>query len=166
MSFTKSKIQILTAFSVILVLLNLGLIGFFVFNEKTDRDRPERNPPPRDNHPKEIMIKRLGLESSQITEYEKLIEAHQQLIRVYNDSIHEAKKQLFFLLQPNQKSQADSVINVLAKLQGSVEQAHYNHFVDLRAICNPDQTRKFDLLTKEMAQIFAPDRKRLPPPRD
>jgi protein CpxP len=48
----------------------------------------------------------------------------------------------------------------IASNQTGIERLHYNHFIDIKKLCIPEQLEDYNALTIELAQIFGP---KLPP---
>lgn len=142
------KVKILTYTVVLLLLLNIGLIGFIVF----------RQPPhPHWEGPKQEIIDKLKLKGDQVTSYEKLITWHRQEIGAAEDQILNLKRELYQTLSGDQPhAMKDSLIHEIALVQINIEQTHYQHFLDLKALCNSDQLNDFKSLTMELADLFAP----------
>lgn len=149
------KIQKLLTISVVfLLLLNGGIIAY-LFLSKTGRPEGKRMP-------REIVIEKLIFDENQIIAYEKIIRQHQQQIRSIDDSIRLSKNELYLLLNENSRSnnRKDSLFETLAHLQKQIEQTHYNHFVEIKAICRNEQLEDFKELTEELSGIFSSPKKR------
>jgi hypothetical protein len=54
----------------------------------------------------------------------------------------------------------DSIKTKLGQLQIAVEDVNYNHFLDIKAICNKDQLPYFEELVKDLGLLFAKNRQR------
>ncbi|WP_300565593.1 hypothetical protein [Flavobacterium sp.] len=108
--------------------------------------------------PREIIIKKLGFDKKQIAAYDVLIDAHKKRIKWLNDSIRAKKNQLYSHLKNNtiQTKQNDSLISEIANYQIQIETTHFNHFIDIKKICNKEQLEKYNALTFELAQLFSP----------
>ncbi len=142
-----NKIKLLTFLVVSLVMLNIGLVCFFVFTNKGFEKRM----------PKEIIIEKLHFDKQQIRLYEAKIEEHQREIRTLNDSINSTKNKLYQLLNTNTINEAkkDSLIQLISKQQNQIENVHFNHYLDIKSICKKAQIADFTNLTTELAQIFS-----------
>lgn len=112
--------------------------------------------------PREIVIEKLHFDEGQIMAYEKMIRLHQDKIRSLDDSIRICKNELYHLLNENSASnnRKDSLFATLAHLQEQIEKTHYNHFVEIKAICRKDQLEDFKELTEELSSIFSHPKKR------
>lgn len=144
------KIQKLLIISVVLLLLLNGGIITYLFLSKTGRPEGKRMP-------REIVIEKLHFDESQIIAYEKIIRQHQEQIRSLDDSIRLSKNELYLLLNENSGSnnRKDSLFETLAHFQNQIEQTHYNHFLEIKAICRKDQLDDFKQLTEELSKLFS-----------
>ncbi len=139
-----SKIRFLTAAVVALIMLNLGIVAFFLSPKKPNQ--PDR--------PRKIIIERLRFNSDQTSEYENLIVGHRAGVSQKEAEIAEVKQQLYAQLKGEDLSKKDSLINQIGKLYQAIEQLHFNHFKDIKSLCKGDQIADFDLFTDELAQLF------------
>ena len=149
------KIQKLLIISVVFLLLLNGGIITYLFLSKMGRPEGKRMP-------REIVIEKLHFDEGQIVAYEKIIRLHQDKIRSLDDSVRISKNELYHLLNENSVSnnRKDSLFATLAHLQTQIEQTHYNHFVEIKAICRKEQLEDFKELTEELSSIFSNSKKR------
>lgn len=129
-----------------LIVSNGLLIGFFITK------KPQH---PNKANPKEIVIHSLQFDSNQIKDYNQLIDEHRKLTRNKEEELKSTKKKLFQLL--NNKTapkSSDSLINILATTHAEIEKLHYQHFKEIRNLCNPDQLESYNELTTDLINIF------------
>jgi len=147
------------------LLIILGLLlsnGMLVGNLfRNGGDRP--SPPPRNDRmhrgPRNVIIKRLGFDNDQVAKYDELIKWHRYEIDNADGQIIKLKNTLYLgLTKPTDRSQTDSIISEIAGVRKHIEEVHYKHFLDIRALCKPEQLTEFDELTSDMASLFAPER--------
>lgn len=151
-----SKTKILTLLVVILFLLNLTVLGFLFFNRPNEMrgNRPM---------PKNIIIKKLHFDKKQQAEYEKIIEKHSMKVEAIDNHIKQLKNDLYAeLSKPINEQNGDIIIELISNDQKEIEKLHYNHFLEIKKICHPNQLKDFDDLTKELSRIFSPK----PKPRE
>ena len=140
------KNKILIPLIIGLIVSNGLLIGFFIAK------KPQH---PNNRNPKEIVIQRLQFDSNQIMDYNQLIDEHRKLTRKKEEELSSNKKQLFQLLNNKTASNSsDSLINIIATTHAEIEKLHYQHFEEIRNICNPDQLESYNELTNELINIF------------
>jgi len=128
-----------------LLISNVVLITFLVLGHPSFQ-----RPAP----PAEIIIERLSLDQSQVEAYRALIVDHQSQVVDIDAQIGDVRAQLYTAL--NTESQANpALIAQLTALETEAEKAKLDHFRDIKALCTPEQTPKFQVLTKELGEIFA-----------
>lgn len=143
--------QLLISSLIGLLLLNMGLLALVTFG----------SPPPihhlrRREGPKRMIIKRLSLEADQIQAYEQLVVGHQKQIRSLQRKVKSTKRELYQELLSDPAPRKDSLLQQLAALQLDIEQTHYAHFSDIKALCRPDQIPLFHALSRDLADYFSP----------
>lgn len=143
-----SKVKLLSIISIGLLAVNLFMIWFFISH------KPPHN---RKKEPKKIVIEKLHLDGTQISEYEKLIDWHKENIRKSEHQMMTMKNQLYASLQEWQQTiSTDSLITEIGKVQMEIEHINYRHFQDIKKICKPDQLESYDALCMDIAKLFAP----------
>jgi len=128
---------------VILLLVSNGVLLYFLMDK-----------PSRPEGPKAIIIEQLHFDTKQIKTYELLIQKHRSQINREEQQIRQLKQDLYQELN-KAVSQKDSIIAELVFHQKRVEDIHYEHFEDIKAICKPKQLMYFSQLTKELAKLFS-----------
>lgn len=149
---TKSKL--LTFAVIVLFLINISTLSFLFFKEPRTDNRPNQRPRP---NPSEVVIHELDFDEQQIEKYRVLIEKHSTQINNLDQKINETKNKLYLELASNENnSKKDSILNVLNNYKSEVELAHYNHFLDIKNLCKPEQLNNYNTLILELSNIFAP----------
>ncbi|MCB0534831.1 MAG: periplasmic heavy metal sensor [Lewinellaceae bacterium] len=134
-----------------MLLLNLATVAFFVLG---------RPPGPRQEGPKKIIAERLHFDAEQVQAYDKLIARHQQEIREKQREMGAAKTALYSQLQGQDFSKKDSLIAHIGTLQQQIETIHFQHFSEIKNLCNGEQIQAFNDLTTDLAGYFAPRKPR------
>jgi periplasmic protein CpxP/Spy len=153
-SFIMSKNKILTILSIALFVLNIGTITALILG------KPKHPPRPAGHGPKEIIIDRLKFDNTQIAQYQQLIDIHKKQIEERETKIKAYKNELYQLLQSDNKSKEDSLVQLIGLTFMEIEQANFNHFEDLKLICKPGQLENYNKLTADLAKLFG---RKLPP---
>jgi protein CpxP len=131
-----------------LLLSNLMLIGFMTFQKKGKRPGPA--------HPKNIIIDRLSFDESQVSAYELLIESHLNKVQPKDREIRDTKNALYHQLQfDNNQATVDSLTSIISVIQKQIEQIHYDHFKDIKILCNPEQQKAYAKLLDDLSHIFS-----------
>lgn len=146
-----NKLKFLTIASILLLCLNIGLITYIVFGKKH---------PPIHEGPRDIIIEKLHFDQQQVAKYDTLIAKHRKDIRAKNQAILELRKTLYNSINtsPNPKLK-DSLMLEVGKTRAAIEQIHFAHFEDIKALCNDTQQQYFVELTSELADYFNENRK-------
>jgi periplasmic protein CpxP/Spy len=155
-----SKIRLLSIAVIGLLLINAGIVGFLLLRKPPVP--PEGNGPVKKEGPKKIVIERLNFDKDQVGEYEKLIAEHQVAVRGLKDSINNTKNDLYQSLKTENLAGKDSLINLLSVLQKRIESVHYEHFIQIKKLCRPDQAENFNALTKDLSGYFTTEKKAPP----
>jgi Spy/CpxP family protein refolding chaperone len=146
-----SKVKILTISVIALVILNLGMMVFFMVI------KPKEYKSHRGGIRK-MIVEKLDLDAQQTQQFEKIVERHKMKIDSIDQQIKLTKENLYAQLsepQVNQKVK-DSLINVLSNYQKTIENAHFKHFQNVKNICNtPEQQENYKELVKELGNIFS-----------
>jgi protein CpxP len=130
----------------LLILINIGLVTFILKHKKPHQEGPQ-------HHIEEV----LGFSDSQKKEFGIIIKKHRKNIRSMEKERLKLKKELYTLLKVKSTDLAkkDSLIHLLSLTNEKVEQIHFNHFIEMKAICKGNQVYKFIQLTNEFPQYFA-----------
>jgi Spy/CpxP family protein refolding chaperone len=145
----------------LLLLLNLGVLGYLV----TDRRDPVSHPP-LDGRPgpaaDRVIVNRLDLTENQQEQFAGLKhEHHRQMLELQEES-SELHKELYALLQyekPDNKTK-DSLLHLLQQNALTREQVTFEHFKKLRGILTPEQEPAFDEFVEDLSRrILGPHRR-------
>jgi len=155
----------LSILTIILLIANIGTLAFFWSQKRNGGDDQRRR-----QHPGQLfqfLTKELSLNKEQQEAYSKLRDDHQAAQRQFRDSIRKAKDAMFDLLQ--QPAASDSLLQEYSRKASSFDQQMdiitFKHFQQVRALCNPEQQKKFDALIKEvMHRMAGPGNRPGPPP--
>lgn len=100
----------------------------------------------------QFMVNELKLDKEQEATYWKLRDTMVSRQKLLWDSIRNSKKRFFDLLKD--PAAPDTLIqgkaDQIALLQKELDLSTFNHFSQVRALCRPDQTMKFDTVIKEI----------------
>lgn len=143
--YTMNKSKFLIAVIVVLFISN-GIL-FFMFLKA-----PERH-----EGPKQIIIEKLGFDKNQVIQYEKLIQKHRQYVRDNELKMNELRTDLYSHLMSADSDSFDfeSMILNISKQQALAEKINFSHFLEIKKLCKPEQMQRFELLTKEIAELFS-----------
>ena len=138
---------------VILLLINIGTLAFMWTN-----NHPHGHPPHGGGDAVEFLTHELKLNDAQQKQFEELRHQHHDAVEALQHQGRKLHDDYFNLIG---NSTADSVIvsaaadSILA-LQKQIELITFYHFKSVRAICTPEQQRKFDEVISEALARMAP----------
>lgn len=143
----KNKFYLLV---IIGLLISNGILAFGLIKKPID-----------DEGPRKLIIKKLDFNEEQIKKYDHLIQDHRRLIHENEKLMNDYRSELYQELNAQQdQKKIDSLTIEIALVQENTEKAHYNHFLAIKKLCNPEQEKKFQNLTKELADLFAKKRRK------
>ena len=138
---TKSLITII----IFLLITNIAMLIFFVLEGKPG-NRKERN---HENRGMYNSLKNdVGFSDEQLTQYKNLREQQIKKVHPLFNEVREAKRNFYGLIVSNNAS--DSLLNAdadsIAHKQKDLDLQMFGYFKNVRSICTPDQTQKYDSL--------------------
>lgn len=138
----KSKFLILI---IVGLLISNGIMFFMMFRDHNRKDGP-----------KNTIIDKLHFDKEQIEDYEVYVQQHRKAINKNEVSMNTLRSKLYEQLKYQQdSSKTDSLISLISKQQFIAEHINYNHFLEIKKLCKPNQKRDFDELTTEIAKLFS-----------
>lgn len=146
------KTHLLVILVAVLVLLNVGTLGFLLLN------RPHGPNPPYmklEQGPKARIEERLAFTEEQKKAFHGLIEEHRSQIQAKDEEMMAARNMLYAQLFDGDVSQNDSLLAAIGRIQQEVEQIHFSHFEQIRGLCTAEQLPAYNELTKELATYFS-----------
>ena len=128
----------------VLLTSNLLLLGFIFFAR-----------PPHPPMPKQVIIKKLGLDKNQSEKYLLLTKKHREAVIVLESKIKDKKNELYRNLSTTADSADTNAAAVeIGKIQTEMEQLHYAHFLEIKNLCRKEQLPAFNELSKELVDLF------------
>lgn len=145
---------LLTITVVVLLLLNLGTLGYLFLREQ----------PPQNQGPGKLIVEGLKLSPPQIEQFEILRDEHRREM-FQNDAYQRQRQQeLWALLRTDapDTTQARALINQWLTLESNKRIATFEHFRKIRLLCTPEQRVLFDTLILDIGKAMMPMPKRPP----
>ena len=140
----------------ILVVLNILALTFLWLG------RPKNHPPEEflrnpieDNRRIMVMLKdELGFDDRQAEEYLELRKNHRIAVDKLEREIRRIKKQMFdeALKEGTNIAISDSLLNLAQTKQAEIEKLTFQHFVELKNLCGPEQKDKLQNLIHKILQ--------------
>lgn len=148
----------------LLAVLNVCLLGS-IWVKQNGQTPDEMRRPPNGEKAADFLIEQLKFTAQQKVEFEKLKEAHHHSM----DSLREISKevhQLFFDNLKNEKqdsAKVNALAIAIASNQTQCELVTFNHFKEVRKLCDDKQKEIFDEIIQEVLRRMA--RPGPPPPK-
>ena len=144
-----SKNKLLTWLVVLLLVANAATIAMFWLGKV-------KHPPQSKGTPQEFLVKELQLNTKQQEQLDVLRKEHREAADQLREKIKNAKEAFFDLLK--QQNVTDSVKQVSAKAVSihteELDLLTLNHFQKIRALCTPEQQKKFDEIIQQVASMI------------
>jgi periplasmic protein CpxP/Spy len=143
----------------LLILANIVMIAIF-FGKKETKEMPRGGP-------KDFLIKELKLDAKQQEQLEGLVKEHRSAAEELRKQMRTAKDNLFDLVSKPESSDSikRSAAEAVSKITEELDLITLNHFQKVRALCNPEQQKKFDEIIHEVTAMMAGPHRPPPPPR-
>jgi protein CpxP len=141
-----NKLRFFQFTTLLLLLANLFLLWLH-FSGKKHRHEGPRNE----------IIQRLDFDQAQVSRYDTLIAQHRARLSALDIKLQSQRKTLYGTVGSG--ANIDSLLPALHQTQREIEQLHYDHFQDIRALCKPDQIPLFEQLTSDLASMFGPGKR-------
>lgn len=135
-----------TLLYIILIVLLLAN-GYFISQHLGRSDRGDR----RSRGPENFISKQLGLDASQLQQYQKLRTSHRETMKSIDADIRVLKDEFFSNLSNEsiRPSEIDSIASLISEKEKLKDIGVFNHFKALRALCNDEQKAKFNEIMKD-----------------
>ena len=162
MSYLRNHKLLLLIVSVLLI-ANIGLLYFFVFN------KPKKPPRTTADEMRRMQIEKVkkdvGLNDEQTALYDSLRSKQFKTMKPLFEDITKSKEDFFSLIyQPNV---SDSVLNAYASRIGEKQMAldlsTFRYFQSIKALCTEEQKPKMDSVIKQIVKRIINNGSRRPP---
>ena len=142
MDFVKQN-KILKIFLLVLVILNLGILGFLIWSQG------HKKPPVSSNDPMQFLIQKVGFDEKQATSYRELVQEHRKTAGELRRKINDKREELFdYNTRTGDKKR---LLDEITLLKREDEQLLYDHFARVRQLCNTNEQRQsFDSVIHKM----------------
>ena len=152
---------------IVLVLINLGTLGFiWLGHQRLEDGRPQPGGAPKDVVG--YLTKQLGLTAGQQDTINGLQNKFKHDIREAEENYRALHPPYFNQLQGADidSAKVDQALDALTEGSRKIEELTFNHFRQLRAVCNPEQQKRFDEIVNDVMHMLAPPQRGFggPPP--
>lgn len=142
-----TKTKFLTILVLLLLVLNAVTL-FFLLNKK---DSP-KNKPGGGRPYSEYLTKQLNLDTLQVAQLKELRDKHKEELGNLWKEDRELQEAKFVLLKEGSTDSVklDSIVTLIVANKKKFELAFHNHFLQIRALCRPEQVELFNKTLDEM----------------
>lgn len=119
----------------------------------------ERPPgPPAPGNTAEFLTYELKLDDKQQEQYQELIQAHREKVSSLEDDIRDLRDSMITEMEntPPDSTKINALAKKVGEKQALIETTTMDHFRDLRAICTPEQQKKFSRVIREGLHRLGP----------
>lgn len=136
----KSKFLLL----IIVVLLIINAVLVFQFFNKNKKD------------PKTFIIEKLHFDKAQQKKYEGYVQKHRKDVKENEAILNKQKSALYATLQKEMDTAlVDSFLTAIVAQQYVAEQINYQHFLEIKSLCKPEQQADYNELTQDILHLFS-----------
>lgn len=145
-----SKQKILVVSVVLLIIINLATLSFMWFSKHHRGEHFKR----KEAHSGEMILeRRLKLNDEQVEAFSKAREEHFEKTDRIIASIHEQRRELNNAISTQQpESEVKEIISAIGKSTVQLEELNFTHMRQLRALCDENQQKKFDVLIRKILE--------------
>ena len=156
--FTKNRLAAWAI--VILIAINIVAVGTLWW---TQIRRPAPPPRPRDQWPRQrdvlrFLERELELTIEQVERFRVLCEQHSEQTHLIEHEIHEYRRAMtdaLFEKDPN-ILQIETWAKEVGQKQEELELKRFQHFMDMKPLCTPEQKLRFEALLGEVLDMTRP----------
>lgn len=162
-----NKTKFLTILVLLLLVLNAVTLFFLLGKKDSPKSRPGGGRPYS-----EYLTKKLNLDTLQVAQLKELRDKHKQELSELWKEDRQLQEAKFVLLKEGSTDslKLDSILTLIVANKKKFELAFHNHFLQIRALCRPDQVELFnttlDEMKKRRTQGFGGDKKGPQQPKD
>jgi len=159
MSYLRNHKLLLLVISVLLI-ANIGLLYFFVFN------KPQKTQRPPIANPIEKVRKDVGLNDQQTALYDSLRSNQFKNMKPLFQDLTKSKEDFFSLIyQPNvSDSVLTAYLSKIGESQTALDLSTFRYFQSIKALCTEEQKPKMDTVIKQIVKRIINNGARRPPP--
>jgi hypothetical protein len=158
MDFFTQK-RLLYSLIVVLVVMNLGLVLVLWLGGPERRTQGGRRESDDEGTRVERLLRdELGFDQAQIDRYLGLHHRHQERMQICNRAMQQLKIRMFEGVLRDQPAPAlsDSLLQRTQETQVEIERLTFQHLLDLKNLCRPEQRDKLTLLIHDMFRRKTP----------
>lgn len=141
----------------ILLIINVATLSFMISRDREGRPPFPHGPGgPDHGGPFEFIVHELNMDETQRSKFAELRDEHHQAVEELQEASHELHDKYFEeLANPAADSvQINAMADSMAGIQKQIDLVTWKHFSQVRAICKPEQQKKFDVIIREALRMM------------
>ena len=153
-----SKNRLLIGLVVLLLIANAVSLAVFWIS-RIKKERPQ-------GHAKEFLVTELDLDAAQQKQFDILRKEHRRGVDSLRGELKRAKDELFDLVKNPavNDSMKSASAEAVSRITQKIDLFTVEHFQKVRALCRPDQQKRFDEILHQVTTMMGPPPP--PPPGD
>lgn len=138
-----------TALAILLV-MNLGTLGFLLFHRAEDEGCRNRNR----KQSGRLLPETLRFDEGQEAAFIRLKNRHQEKVESLCITSDSLRRTLFLMLRNPRPDTlaASAIIDSISNLKATILMLNFNHFRDIRSICRPDQITDYNQFIEDLSR--------------
>lgn len=142
--------KILSGLVILLLIANITTLIMFWMSMKHKPSRPQQQA-------QDFIVKELSMNAEQQKQYNTMVADHRKQSKEINNQIRSYKDSLFNLLNNETATgtEKNTFATKIASLTQQLDLLTFEHFKEVRKICNPEQQKKFDKIIKDVLRMMA-----------
>jgi len=140
---------------IILIIINLGLLTFLIIQYNSNKEIL-KSQEIRQQHVAKFMHNQLNLSTEQQNLFKESGHSYFEAMRNISKDAKNTKKELYkeiFKKEPNPEK-IEALIELLGKKHSELEKAQFEHFYELKKVCNPEQEEQLEEIMNEMIEMM------------
>jgi protein CpxP len=148
------KSKLLWVAVIALLVLNFSTLAFIWFRHPPDHHEHEMH----GGNVADFLIHELSFSDEQVKKFDELKKDHHERVENIQHALHDLHDDFFNLMKADviDSSKVNSVADAMALKQKEIETVTFNHFSEVRKLCDADQKKKFDKVIDEAMRMMAP----------
>jgi Spy/CpxP family protein refolding chaperone len=145
------------------ILIVLNLITLSIIALQNFRWKASRQPEIREDLTTRVLSNRLNFDEAQVEELRNLRRNHFERTRPISQAMHQNRQQLYRHLKQAEIDSAyvDSLAEEMGLHVSRMEKLTFQHFNDIKGICQPDQVEKFNQAAGRITMLLNPQSRRI-----
>jgi periplasmic protein CpxP/Spy len=141
---------------VLLLIINISFIGCWWYGHWKSHRMMAHNHFAHESMGAKFLLKELNFDASQQSQLEALRSNHFQKMKMLETAVARNEKNMMNAIMGNQSDSVHAFLyaDSAGILKALMQKELFRHFNDLKKMCNPEQSRKFDDIMKKITEEY------------